>query len=479
MRAAMKYLIGIDIGTTNLKVGVCSETYELLQLYTMPTPRKKGGCHGTVYDSKEFKRILLEMVEQAAREYPPSMIAITSMAEAGAFVDEESGEVVSDLIPWQDLSSGAYVTEQDRLDEKKRFMSTGLHVAYKYSVFKVLAYKAQNGSVCGLKFLPAASLAAYFLTGRMVTDITLAARTYACDIMKRQYDKEYLEHKEIPASIFPEITDGYAGKWKRLKMGNWDSQGQVKVFVAGHDHVCASVAAGISAENREVFLSLGTTGAAMGCIPAATLTERDFASGYAFGRHPREEQMTWLGAIQSAGASIDWAMKLVGADKGEYKVFEDRVQPTPEEILYFPYINGSGPPRFNSGARGAFIGLSVDTAPENILAAVMQGISFEIRWILENTGRPLPARIKAVGGCTENRCLMQMMADIMQCEIAVPVSRQSALVGAVMAGCKSYCQSPLIKYRFLPRDAGKKRYSRLYQEYLRMQPMILDYRRIN
>lgn len=460
----METWIGIDIGTTNCKVGVCNGHYELLELYTMPTPRKQTDV-GEVYDAEKLRQGLLAFVEQAVSAGGASLISISSMAEAGALVDRRTGELVSDLIPWQDPASAAFVTGEDRLEERERFFRTGLHGAYKYSLYKVLAYKAHKGSVEHLRFLPAASLAAWFLTGNMVTDITLAARTYACDIFKECYEKKLLERRGLPSDIFPEITPGYAGKWKGIR-----------VFVAGHDHVCAAVAAGISRENGEIFLSLGTTGVMMGCIPLGSLTQSDYESGYAFGRHPDRQQMTWMGAVQSAGASIDWILEQTGTEEG-YGVFGRSVCPEPVGILYYPYLNGSGPPQFCHEAGGAFLGLSRDTEGKDLICAVLQGIAFEIRFMLEHRGGRYPQVLKATGGCTKNHTLMQILSNVTACEIAVLDCEQATLLGAAMTGNAVTCGHPGIRNRFLPEKKSGERYESLYGEYLKFRPVILDYRR--
>ncbi len=458
----MEIWIGIDIGTTNCKVGVCNGQYGLLKLYTMSTPRKQT-AGGQVYDAGKLRQKLLEFVEMAASTGRLRGIGVSSMAEAGALVDVRTGQQVSDLIPWQDPASAAFLTEADRLKDRERFFRTGLHGAYKYSLYKVLAYKAQTGSVEHLRFLPAASLAAWYLTGKMVTDITLAARTYACDIYKECYDTRLLESRGLPPDIFPEITAGYAGTWRGIG-----------VYVAGHDHVCASVAAGISEKNGEIFLSLGTTGVMMGCMPLGQLTQEDYDSGYVFGRHPDRYQMTWMGSVQSAGASVDWILKQTGAG---YEVFDSSVQPEPAGILYYPYINGSGPPQFRHEAGGAFLGLSQDTRREDLIASVLQGIAFEIRFMLEHRGGRYPRVLKATGGCTRNPVLMQILANVTGCEIAILDCQQAALVGAVMTAGGVICGNPGVRCRFVPEIRYGKRYAFLYEEYLRLRPVILTYRR--
>ncbi len=460
----METWIGIDIGTTNCKVGVCNGQYELLELYTMATPRKQT-AEGDVYDPEVLGQKLLEFVEKAASLGSTRGIGISSMAEAGALVDVETGNLVSDLLPWQDPASAAFLTEGDRLGDRQRFFRTGLHVAYKYSLYKVLAYRAGRGSVEHLRFLPAASLAAWYLTGQMVTDITLAARTYACDIYKEDYDGGLLERRGLPPDIFPEITAGYAGTWRGIR-----------VYVAGHDHVCAAVAAGISEKNREIFLSLGTTGVMMGCMPLGELTREDYDSGYVFGRHPDRRQMTWMGALQSAGASIDWILEQTGAG---YDIFGRSVCPEPAGILYYPYINGSGPPQLLHEAGGAFLGLSRDTRREELAAAVLQGIAFEIRFMLEHRGGAWPGVLKATGGCTKNPVLMQILANVTECEIAVLDCEQAALLGAVMIGRGVTCGSLGVRRRFVPEACYRERYAFLYREYLKFRPAILAYKRRN
>lgn len=468
----MTYTLGIDIGTTNCKVGVCDADYHLVTLLSIPTPTAVDKENVEVYSAQGFAKQMIALIKEAVEKYQPHKIAISSMAEAGVLIDRNTGELLSEIIPWRDMRSERCVSDMDKQNDEKRFYDTGLHVAYKYSIYKILAMQMSPDVLKNACFLSAASYLAYLLTGKMGIDPTLAARTYAFNIYQVSFERDFLKNKQLEETIFPPVLkNNYVGCLSDSSKQRIGADKNINVYIAGHDHVCASLAAGISKDNQELFLSLGTTGAVLGCFEKRKLEQKDYSTGFAYGLYPFENQMTWLGAIQSAGASISWGMRLTKMDFGTNE------WPTaPTGILYFPYIDGSGPPQFESKARGAFIGLAQHHTDRDLLAAINEGIAFEIRHIIECALSKKPDKVKAVGGCTQNRHLMRTLANVLNCKIAVPQCKEATLIGAAMIADGQYTKKLEIGNEYISEPANAKKFDELYKSYLMFQKHIIDYR---
>ena len=104
--------------------------------------------------------------------------------------------------------------------------------------------------------------------------------------------------------------------------------------------------------------------------------------------------------------------------------------------LYFlPYLTGERSPHPDPDARGAFIGLSVTHDVRHMTRAVLEGVSFGLRDGLElmvEAGMPRPTQIRASGGGLASPLWCQILADILEAEIAVPSTTEGAAYGAAV-----------------------------------------------
>lgn len=160
------------------------------------------------------------------------------------------------------------------------------------------------------------------------------------------------------------------------------------------------------------------------------MDKEDGETGLSYGPRPRGG-LCMLGALQSAGGSINWLNGLLFGEEGFDRMLEEAAQipPEPTELIYLPYLTGSGPPRMNRGAKGAFIGLGPNTSRLELLSAVYQGLAFESRVILEAAGLS-DSHMMASGGLSVHSVYMQLLADCLCLQVNVPQCQEGTLYGA-------------------------------------------------
>jgi xylulokinase len=106
-------------------------------------------------------------------------------------------------------------------------------------------------------------------------------------------------------------------------------------------------------------------------------------------------------------------------------------------LIFLPYLMGERSPRWNPKARGAFIGLTIRHKRADMIRAVLEGVTMNLRLILtalQSHGVQVDA-MRLIGGGARGRFWNQMMADI----YGLPVYRMAILeeatsMGAAMAG---------------------------------------------
>jgi xylulokinase len=106
-------------------------------------------------------------------------------------------------------------------------------------------------------------------------------------------------------------------------------------------------------------------------------------------------------------------------------------------LLFLPYLLGERSPRWNPRARGAFIGLTIRHTQADMVRAVLEGVTMNLRVILDAfvaQGTRIDA-MRLIGGGARGRFWNQMMADV----YGLPVHRLAILeeatsMGAALAG---------------------------------------------
>ncbi len=427
--------LALDIGSTHWKAGVYDEGGREANVSRVPIPLRQDGAGNRTVPAETVRRSLARLIRgipEALRQAVRG-VGVTGMAEGGLLLDREGLKPRSDLLPWFDRRAEGIFR---RLENDARFAgrnaATGLPGAQKYSIYKVLALLEETGLPPDRAlWLGAVDYTAFLLTGRPATDPTLAARTYAYDIVKKEWDTAFIESLGLDPGVLPAVLPGGSpeGILREEAAAETGLPAGISVSVCGHDHLCAAFGAR-AFEEGGLYCSAGTAQVLAAKKPGGKLSKEDLKTGLSFGPEP-DGGLHVLGAIQSSGGSVSLMNSLLYGGKGfgEYLKEAGRSALAPGELLYFPYLAGSGPPHMDSGARGAFIGLTAGTARGDLLRAVYQGLAFETRLIMD-VGKVRANEMAVSGGLTEHPLYLKALADALGLVVRVPACREGTLYGA-------------------------------------------------
>jgi xylulokinase len=423
-------------------------------------------------------------------------VAVASMAETGLLVDRESGEPRSQLIPWFDTSAIPQAAEMARTENPKdRLMKTGILPSFKSSLAKILWLREQFGEIPqGVVWLSAASYIAYRLSGEMRIDYSLAGRTYAFRIDQKTWDEDYLMRFNLPGDLFPQPAPAVTPIGITRPLPETNLPAGVPVFIAGHDHVCAAFAAG-AVEPGKVFDSMGTAETLVGAFDEGPLDKKALESGLAYGVHVVPEKYYWMGGLSASGGSLEWLRALLGDDPLSYEKVERLLSVLPEQpgdLLYFPYLAGSGSPHADPLVRGAFIGLDARHGKATLVKAVLEGTAYEMEFIRRTAesvhGRAISSLVVSGGG-TRLRRWMQIKADISGCRLEILETSGATLLGAALiaglgTGLFPDVQAALsarpasLAGQYLPDEGRHLKYRAIFEEgYMQLQAPIRAYGR--
>jgi len=487
-----KYYIGIDLGTTHMKSAVFDEHGTLVEIVKDATP-VTADEYGQIYRPEEFCGLIKGQLARLLKRHGNiCAISITGMSEAGLIINRTTGKEATPIIPWFDRRTVGLSNQVSKEQEQEYLCRTGLRNNYKYGIYKYLWLLEHSG----IKredslWLSACDYIAWKLTGEFVTDPGFAARTYVYDIINHCWDEERLAGYGLSTYNFPKVLPSgeRAGCLSDSGLLSYTGTKNIIVCIGGHDHVCAAYAV-IREDANHICNSIGTAETFLGITDTVALTESNYHSGMVYGAYVNGKCNFWMGNISSSGQSVEWFRKKAQRTPIDYPEMAELLASLPKEptgILYFPYLSGIGTPRFQPEADGGFFGLRENHTAGDLLKAVIEGISYQGKWILSLLPDEEIKKIRTitcVGGAANSAPWMQIKADILGIPVTVPDITEATLLGAVAVMLENNYGSQA-RERFLSESKDKnqyyevdyecnKKYQEVYQRFQFLADKLLD-----
>jgi xylulokinase len=138
--------------------------------------------------------------------------------------------------------------------------------------------------------------------------------------------------------------------------------------------------------------------------------------------------------MQTAGGARDWLARSIGEVNDDEL---DAVPPGAHGLIFLPYLIGERSPWWDAHARGAFVGLTMTHGRAEMARAVLEGVAFNLRLILDilqEQGRAIPV-VRLIGGGARSQVWTQILADAFAKPIArLDLDADATAWGAAVAG---------------------------------------------
>lgn len=439
--------LGVDIGGTGCKCVAFDDKGNQLAIAYREYPLFAGEVNlraDVLFDSvKEVIGRCVSSLEDASQ-----VVAVTMASFGESFVAvDKDGEALTDiLLYFGSRQSGDF----DRLVQKvgaERFMRIArIKPDASYSLSKML-YTKKVAERPVWKFLFIAAYVTWRLTGRAVSDVSLACRSLLYDVGNRCWSEDLLSECGILLEELPEVipTGEVAGTILPSMAAELGLSPRVKVVMGAHDQIANALGAGVCGWGDAV----DTTGTCECLTPlfpempeGIDFQKNNFAcvpylqgSGY----------VTYAYNI-SAGSVIKWlrdalgkAQELEAGQQGcsVYAVMNRQCPEEPSDLLVLPFLQGmGGTPDVDPSATGAILGLTTSTRVADLHRAVMEGITFEMRYNMEKLGQGNVRvdRLFACGGGIKTPQWLHIKADILGREIVPVLTEETGALGAAILG---------------------------------------------
>jgi xylulokinase len=234
-----------------------------------------------------------------------------------------------------------------------------------------------------------------------------------------------------------------AGKISPTVAASLGLQHDVLVVTGGHDQCCGAMGAGIDKAGIAMY-ALGTVECTAPVFDLPIFSDELFRNNLCTYHHVLPGQYITLGYSLTGGNLIKWCKNELALPiaQGE-NVYEKMIHDLPEaptNLLALPYFTPSGTPYFETDLGGAILGLRLSTKREEIIKALLEAVTFEMRLnldIMQRSGIEIN-QLNMIGGGTKLQKLVQLKADILGKQIHVLKTSEAGCLSAAMLACVAH-----------------------------------------
>ncbi len=367
-------------------------------------------------------------------------VGIDNQGESCLGWHADTGEPVTPVIVWQDNRTGDLV-EQLKHDgvEQEVMTRCGLPLDSYFSASK-LAWIVDNvseaKSLLAKGKLRLGTTDAFFLqhlTGRCRTDITTASRTSLMNLNTGQWDPELCALFNVPIDTLPDIvsTTGHLGDVSSCDRKVPLTASVVDQQASLYGHGCR-----LSGDAKITF---GTGAFALLITGQEPLQAPDkgLLPTVAWRLDGKQADYALDGGVYCAGSAVEWARSLgLFTNYSSLNAF-DRPAAVERDLVFVPALTGLACPHWDRSAAGMWLGLSLDTRPEDMLQSLLEGIAFRAAEVIQAMSAMTPIRgeISVDGGVSVNPYFCQFLADVLERTVAVKSMPEITALGtAQLAG---------------------------------------------
>ncbi len=499
----MKYVLGIDVGTSGTKSLLTDEAGKIVSEdsieYKMAQPRD-GWAEQDPNDWWEAAADTIASILSKSGVSPDEIAGVGLSGQMhGLVMLSDGGDVIRPAILWCDGRTGDECREITDIIGRERLISiSGNPALAGFTAGKILWVRKnepENYDKCRVVMLPK-DYVRYKLTGEYATDAGDASGTNLLDIKVRDWSSAILGDLQIDRALLPPVLEScqIAGRISRRASERTGLKEGTPVVAGSGDNMASAIGTGV-VKAGVAFTTIGTSGVVYAQSDRPKIDAKGrihtfcsaVPSGYAL-----------MGCTLSAGQSLKWFKNEFCSEESAnaqlngisvYKVLDEIAEEIPVGsggLVFLPYLMGERSPVLDEESRGVFFGISAVHTKANFLRSVMEGVAFSQRAcfdiLCENGAAPKEMLICGGGG--SSRLWRQMLADNYCMPVRTLKNNQGGALGAaIMAAvgtgifgsldeaCGTFLEYGELQY---PDAKASEKYKRIYNIYEMLYPTLSE-----
>ncbi len=430
------FYIGIDLGTSAVKLLLMDSEGRIVNIVSREYPLYFPQPGWSEQKPEDWYAQTMEGIRELIQDVDKSQVAGISFGGQmhGLVILDKEDNVIRPAILWND---GRTTEETDYLNNvigRDKLSRYTANIAFAgFTAPKILWVKnkePENFARIAKIMLPKDYIA-YRLTGVHCTDVSDASGMLLFDVKNRKWSREMCDICGIDMSWLAKCYESYE-KVATVLPAVAKELGipETTVVAAGAgDNAAAAVGTGTVGDNM-CNISLGTSGTIF--ISSSRFGVDKFNALHSFAHADGSYHL--MGCMLSAASCNKWWMDDIIGTKdyaGEQKQIEKLGE---NHVFFLPYLMGERSPHNDPNARAVFIGMTMDTAREDMTQAVLEGVAFALRDSLEvarSLGIDLK-RTKICGGGAKSPLWKKIIANVLNLKVDVIESEEGPAMGGAM-----------------------------------------------
>lgn len=484
----MKYYIGIDLGTSSVKLMLVDGEGEIKNTVSREYPVFYPRSGWSEQNADDWWSAICEAIPELLDGFDGRAVEGIGVAGQmhGLVILDENDKAIRPTILWNDGRTDretAYLNEA--IGKEKLFEYTG-NIAFAGFTAPKLMWLRENESESFArikKIMLPKDYINYLLTGAHCTDYSDAAGMLLLDVKNKRWSREMLDICGVREEQMPRLCESFevVGRIKAELAERFGINKNAVIVAGAGDNAAAAVGCATVGDGK-CNISLGTSGTI-------------FASSDRFSGDARQAIHSFchadggyhlMGCILSAASCNKWfcdeVLGTTDYTAEEAAVSEERLGKN--EVFFLPYLMGERSPINDTDATGMFIGLRPNTSRADMYQAVLEGVAFAIKDNLEIIKRfGVDVRSSCLcGGGAKSKIWRKILANVLDIELNIPTTEQGpgygsailAMVGAGRFDSVSAASERLfeIKETVEPDRALTALYAERYERYRKIYPAV-------
>jgi xylulokinase len=459
--------LGIDLGTSELKLALLAEDGQLLATAGAPLALARPRPHWAEQDPQDWWDALVRAAGELRAAAPAAWAAVQAIGLSGqmhgAVLLDTRHEVLRPAILWCDTRSSAECVELVRRLPGLAEIAGNLAMPG-FTAPKLLWVQRHEPDVHArtARVLLPKDWLRWRLAGDCLSDLSDASGTLWLDVGARAWSDALLDAGGMTRRQMPGLVEGtdIAGRLQAEAAQALGLPAGLPIAGGGGDNAASAVGIG-AVEPGEGFLSLGTSGVLFVVTDRHRPNPARAVHAFCHALPGRWHQMS---VMLSAANCLQWAARLTGCASAGALLDRAVALDDAERArapLFLPYLSGERTPHNDPHAQGAFFGMDNDTDAARLGHAVLEGVGFGLADGLDalRAAGTQVERLSLVGGGARSAHWAQLLADILGIEL---VTAEGAEAGGAMGAARlawlalgrnerAVCMRPPVRARFAPR----------------------------
>ena len=421
----MKYLLGIDVGTTSLKAALFDENALCVKSVTKDYTLSVSGDL-VEFDAESYWTLAKEAIDEISAEFPVYALAIDTQCET-LIVTDEDAKPLRQAIVWLDNRATKEADAiKEHFGEKCVYNVTGQpEITATWPSAKLLWIKNNELEIFSKikKVFLLEDYLLYKLTGKFVTEPTLQSSTIYFDIHKKTWWEDMLGFIGVGSGVLPEIIP--CG----TQIGEYNG---IKVVTGAIDQIAGAIGAGV-VKKGVISEMTGTTMVVF--VPTDEIPDYNPES-----KTPchinYDGKYCLLAWTPTAGIALKWFKNNFCEDFkfSELDALAEKVPEGSKGLTFLPYLCGATMPKYNPDAKGVFYGITMEHTRGHFVRSILEAVA----WMLKGSLDYIKAdcdEIRTMGGGAMSPLWCQIKADMTGKTFVTLKNDETACLGsAILAG---------------------------------------------